>query len=227
MDIDVVLVTWPSHPKRIEYLRRTWDALTAKLTAKRHVLRYVVSSESQRDPDRTWCGDELEAMCEAAGTPLRWHEGPASLGAGMNAALCVCTAPVVFLVQDDFTLLKPLDLSDGAEAMEAHPEVDMIRYSYYLHPTNGTCFTGERLAGFRRVDLAGHWPYGDDPQLRTPRAVERHGWYTEGIGHAAEGDMLKRLVRGRATILAADECYFGHGGGVSSVPRGRRYAITR
>jgi hypothetical protein len=150
--------------------------------------------------------------------PLHWHDGPASLGAGMNAALRACTSPAIFLVQDDYELLYSLDLSQGAELLDLFHDIDMIRYSYYIHPDNGTRFNGELEGGFRQVDIGGPWPYGDDPHLRTPRMTDRHGWYTEGIGHGAEGDMLYRLQANGSYIMAADKCYFGHFGGVSAVP---------
>jgi hypothetical protein len=100
--IDVVLATWPNHPRRIEYFRRTLTGLRANLTASHHQLRYLVSSESERDSAATWHGDELEKICESECMPLHWHDGPASLGAGMNAALRACTSPTIFLVQDDY-----------------------------------------------------------------------------------------------------------------------------
>jgi hypothetical protein len=215
--IDVVLMTWPNHPRRIEYFRRTLAALRKHLTASRHELRWLVSSETERDPASTWHGDELATICQAEGMPLHWHEGPASLGAGMNASLQACTSSLIFLVQDDYELLEPLDLSAGADLLSELPHVDMIRYSYYTHPTHGTQFDG-MIGEFRRVKTDGPWPYGDDPHLRSTRMTDRHGWYTEGIGHAAEGDMVHRLVRGRAIIAAPDRCYFGHFGQVASVP---------
>jgi hypothetical protein len=97
----------------------------------------------------------------------------------------------------------------------------MIRYSYYLHPQNGTRFNGEVEGGFRQVDTGGPWPYGDDPHLRTPRMVERHGFYLEHVGHGAESSMVHRLISDGAYIFAADKCYFGHFGAVSAVPESK------
>jgi hypothetical protein len=222
--IDVVLMTWPNHPKRIEYFRRTLTGLRANLTASRHRLNYLVSSESERDPDSTWHGNELAEICEAEFMPLFFRDGPASLGAGMNAALRLCTSPTIFLVQDDYELLYPLDISPGADLLEKHHDIDIIRYSYYTHPQNGTRFLGAlEEDGFRTVDIYGPWPYGDDPHMRTPRTVERHGFYREGIGHGSEGDMVHRLVAGRAKIVAYDRCYFGNFGEVSAVPNAQEY----
>jgi hypothetical protein len=216
--IDVVLVTWPNHPKRIKYFARTMRALREKLTATRHVLRYRCSAESESDPQSTWHGDDLEALCRDWDITLAWRPPPASLGGNMNAACKLAESEVFLLVQDDFQLLDPLDLSSGAEFMARHPTVDLLRYSYYQHPQHGTQFAGE-LEGWRLVDVDGYWPYGDDPQMRRPLFQHRWGLYLEDCQHgASEGDMLHRLVAGRATIAAADRSYFGHFGEVSAVP---------
>lgn len=215
--IDVALVAWPNHPRRMAYFRRTLAALKKNLSASRHALRWVCSSESQHDPARTWHGEELEAMCREHGIGLHWRIGKAALGANMNAALRLCAAPLIFLVQDDYELLEPLDLSPGADFLLRHGEVDLVRYSYFLDPHSGTRFEGS-LDGWRRVDIDGPWPYGDDPHLRRPDFVDKWGWYLEKGRHGvSEYQMLLRLVHGRATIVAADRCYFGHFGEVASV----------
>lgn len=233
--IDVVLVTWPNHPRRIEYFRRTVDALRAKLTAGRHALRWLCSSETFRDCASTWHGDELTEICRESGIELHWRPGAPSLGANMNAAGRLATAPVHFLVQDDYELLYPLDLSPGADVLASDRGVDLIRYSYFLHPEHGTRFTGGAGGAGRhdwqRVDVRGPWPYGDDPQMRPAGFHHRWGWYLEGGQHGvSEGDMLHRLVKGRANIWAADRCYFGHFGEVAAVPESaehRERAVSR
>ena len=213
--IDVVLVTWPNHPKRIEYLLHTWDTLEENLSASQHAIRFLCSSESEVDPTRPWCGDALVEFCEKRHIPLSWHIGPASLGAGMNAALKCSTADIIVLAQDDYELLHPLDLSLAANLLEEHREVDLVRFSW---PANLGCqFNGE-IAGWKKFDVLRPWPYGDEPHARRKDFMDKHGWYTEGIGHAAEGDMLWRLVKANATILASDKIYFGNFGEVSAVP---------
>jgi hypothetical protein len=215
--IDCVIATWPNHPARMEYLRATWHSLCKHLRASRHLLRFVCASESEVDLTKPWLGADLVEWCDVRSIPLFWHKGPASLGAGMNNAIKACQSDVLFLVQDDYVLQHPLDLSPGVDVLRRNDAVDMIRYRYYVNPPHSTQFLGE-VDGFRQVNILGHWPYGDDPHLRHRRMVERHGWYTEGIGHNSEGDMLHRLVRNRACILAADKLYFEHFGQVSAVP---------
>lgn len=229
-DIDVCLVTWPNHPRRIEYFKRTLVSLEKNLTASRHTLRLLCSSEAERDPQSTWHGEELQEICQQKKIPLVWHQPPASLGGGMNHAIRQSTAPLIYLQQDDFELLEPLDLSPGADFILAHPEVDLLRYSYPIHPEYGTSFSGE-IDGWRQVNIDGSWPYGDDPHLRRRDFLDKWGFYLEGQHHgAAETDMLCRLVGRRAVICAADRCYYGHFGQVAAVPLSKEYrarAVSR
>jgi len=213
--IDLVLVTWPNHPARLAYFGDCVNLLTKHLTASRHEIRWLCSAESQRDPAQPWQGEGLAELCRERGIALHWREGKAGLGENMNAALRLCTAPLIFLVQDDFYLNEKLDLSPGADFMLEHVEVDLLRYSW---PGDDRVTLVECLDGFRRFDVQGDWPYGDDPHMRRPDFMSRWGWYLERTVHgASEGDMLHRLRRGRANIAAADKLYFGHGGAVTAV----------
>jgi hypothetical protein len=140
----------------------------------------------------------------------------------MNAALRMCSGDFILLVQDDRPLLKPLDLAEGVEYMHKNPAVDLVRYSWpggtrvrlMMHPDM-----------WRRFDLHGGWPYGDDPHLRRRSFMEKWGEYREGIRHGgSEGIMLHHLKDGNAVIVAADQIYFGHSGaGVPAVINDARY----
>jgi hypothetical protein len=214
MLIQVAITNWPNHPKRIEYFRRVTESLQSKLTAVGHSIQYVCSSETERDPKHPWFGDELIELCREQNIVLSWRDAPASLGGNMNAALRLCDAPVVFLVQDDWMLLEPLDIGPGAEYLSSHSDVDLIRYSWPGHMTR---FTGDR-DGWQIVDGDYQFSYGDDPQLRRPDFVQRFGEYREGGPHGiSEGDMLYRLRKANAVILAAQKNYFCTIGDVASV----------
>lgn len=219
MLIQVAMTAWPNHPRRLEYFDRVTTALREKLTAVGHDLQYVCSSETERDPKHPWFGDELAALCKERDISLSWRDGPASLGSNMNAALRLCMAPVVFLVQDDWLLLEPLDIAEGAEYIVANHDVDLIRYSW---PGHMTAFAGQR-DGWQIVDGTQHWSYGDDPQLRRPDFIQRFGQYYEGGDHGvSENDMLARLRRDKATILAAQKNYFATIGEIASVINEKR-----
>ena len=214
MLIQVAMTSWPNHPRRLEYFDRVTAALREKLTAGNHELHYVCSAETQRDPKQPWLGDPLQALCRQRGIALTWRDAPASLGGNMNAALRLCTAPVIFLVQDDWLLLEPLNIGPGADYIAQHSDVDLIRYSWPGHMTR---FLDAR-DGWLTVDGSFQFSYGDDPQLRRPDFVSRFGEYLEGGPHGvSEGDMLYRLRKRRATILAAPKNYFATIGEVASV----------
>lgn len=225
--VDVNFVTWPNHPKRLEYFRQTVAAIAGRLSASRHEIRLHCSAETERDPRHPWYGDELTELCYTLDIKLSWRHAPANLGANMNAALRIGKSPTVLLVQDDWKLLYPLDLSPGVEFMEAGG-ADLLRYSYpdedFMRPT----FV-ESPDGWRKIVLEDRWPYGDDPHLRRRDFMDRWGWYLEGGGHGtASATIMRTLVDGGADIRAADRCYFRHFGDVTAViddKRGRR--VTR
>ena len=159
--IDVAIVTWPNHPKRIAYFRRVADSLHNRLKATGYELRFVCSSESERDPAHSWHGAELSTECCRRGIALTYRDnGEASLGAGMNAALRLCTAPLILLVQDDWELQSDLDLKPAADFLLARPSVDVIRRrSTRLQMAGGawTCAASGPLATTRICDDETSW----------------------------------------------------------------------
>ena len=145
----------------------------------------------------------------------------------MNSSLILGHAETILLVQDDWELLGYLDLSPGIEFIE-RGGADLLRYSYpdidEMRPT----FVGN-LDGWRRIDLHGNWPYGDDPHLRRRDFYKYWGKYLEGKGHgSASATLMQKLIRGGADIAAANRCFFKHFGDVTAVlddTRNRR--VTR
>lgn len=215
--IDIALVTWPNHPARFDYFCKCMDALWKNLSASRHVLRFFCSAESERDPHRPWLGNELECYCEEHSISLSWRDARANLGANMNAALRLGCSPTVLLQQDDWMLLEPLDLSPGADFLCVHREVDLIRYSWPDNDRMCPTFIAQP-DGWRKIDMARKWPYGDDPHLRHRSFMGRYGWYLEGGRHgSASGTLMRLLLAHNANIRAADRCYYVHGGPVTSV----------
>jgi len=219
--IDIAMVTWPNHPKRLEYLQRVVASLHEGLTASQHTLRYYCSAETERDPNRPWCGDELERLCDEYDISLSWRDAPANLGGNMNAVLAMCTAATILLQQDDWRLIHPLDLSPGAEFLLINRRVDLLRYSWPEDPAMLPTFIEQR--GWRQIDSQGKWPYGDDPHLRRQDFMHRHGWYYMGGGHgSASATMMRWLKKKQAVIAAADQTYFKHCGAVTSVIEDKR-----
>lgn len=222
MNIDIAIVAWPNHPARMDYCRQTIVSLKRYLAATGYTLRYVCSSESARDPARSWHGDELVELCRAESISLSFRDGPPGLGENMNAALRLCTADLILLVQDDRPAIKPLDLKDGADYLLAHRDVDLVRYAW----PHGRCKLYIHPDGWRRFDMRGHWPYGDEPHLRRRDFMDRWGWYREEVRFgASEGIMLHHLAKGGAMIVAADDIYFGHLGFVEAAIDSGRYRM--
>jgi hypothetical protein len=218
-DMDIAITTWPNAPFRFDYFRRTIDSLKMYLTASRHTIRWVCSAENTPDPNFQWAGDDLSLYCERNDIELHWRDAPPNLGANMNAALRLCTALVIWMQQDDWKLLRPLDVSPGIDFILQHTEYDLLRYSY---PDNDRMRPRFHPApdGFREIDRNSTWFYGDDPHLRRPDFMDKWGWYLEGGRHASASSALMTLLkRGRARIAAADQCYFKHFGQTSSYPR--------
>jgi len=209
VNIDIAIVAWPNHPKRWQCFQETVASLKRHLTAWSHTMRYVCSSESTPDPKHRWFGDELKTLCEKEGIFMQFREGSPGLGENENAAMRLGHGDFILLVQDDRPLLKPLDLSESVDYMARNRGVDLIRYAW---PTGRSRLT-THPDGWRRFDLLAPWPYGDEPHLRRRDFMDRWGWYHEEVRHgAAEGIMLHHLKRGGATIVAADDIYFGHNG---------------
>lgn len=219
--IDVTLTAWPNHPRRIEYFGRVIEALKDKLSASSHELRYFCSAETQPDPDHRWCGDELAELCCRYSVFLSWREGLANLGNNMNAALRLCTADLIFLVQDDHLLCESLDLSPGATLLQTMLTLDMIRYHWDAGPRHDG--SGEPRTvlcdhpdGWRRV-VDGRI-YSDYPHLRRRSFMDKFGWYLEDAKYAlSEGTYMLKLKELGATIAVADHPYFAHIGAVPSI----------
>jgi hypothetical protein len=226
--VDVNLVTWPNHPKRLEYFHETVDAIRRHMTASRHDIRFYCSAESERDSRHMWFGTSLETYCQCQDIELHWRSARANLGANMNAALRLGNSPTVLLVQDDWLLLRDLDLSPGVEFME-RGGADLLRYSFPDIDTMRPMFY-EQGDGWLRIDLTSTWIYGDDPHLRRRDFMDTWGWYLEGGGHGMASATLMQTLRCLcADIAVADRAsYFRHFGDVTAVlddKRNRR--ITR
>lgn len=218
--IAIVFTAWPNHPQRWNYFLSCVPRAMAHLSAKRHELKYFCVSENEKDPNSTWLGDSLSEFCQVMNVPLFWRTGSASLGGMMNIATELGSnhCDYTMIIQDDWYITEPCDLSYGIEMMDLYPEIDIIRYSWPEHL--GVTIMPQTFCGQRRLDPKGLWPYGDDPHIRRRAFIERFGKYKEGPPHGmSEGDMVYRFGEKNAFILLADKCYFGHCGPVSAAFR--------
>lgn len=222
-EIDVTFVCWPNHPARLGYAKHCFETVFERLTASRHQLIPRCSSESERDPNSQWMGDELQALCDSYRIPLIWRQDKADLGAAMNSAYALGTADYGMVIQDDFELRYPCDLSIGADIMRDHQEIDLIRYGW--PPMTTLQCQPEHLHGFSSVDMDGMWPYGDEPSLHRGHFQAKWGKFLE-YHHRhgqSETDLMYRLIRGKARIFTSDKTYFCHCGAISAVPKEKEY----
>ena len=217
--IDVALVTWPNHPLRLQYFTETVNSLRHHLTASGHDIRYVCSAEATPDIASEWMGGELAAYCENYGINLIWRHDKPNLGANMNNAIRLCSAKHILVQQDDWRLEYPLDLSPGVDFMEAHPDVDMVRYCWPDNDRMRPTFISQP-DGWRRIDMRGKWPYGDEPHLQRFDFTAKWGEFLEGGKHASASSALMHKLRTHgANIRVADKNYYRHFGQISSYPR--------
>ncbi len=217
--IDVALVTWPNHPLRFEYFTETVDSLREHLSASSHELRYVCSAEAYPDKHFQWMGEQLKAYCRKHDITLHFRYNMPNLGANMNNAIRLCTAEFILVQQDDWRLEHPLDLSPGADFLKADPSVDMIRYCYPDNDRMRPTFISQP-DGWRRIDMRGRWPYGDEPHLQRQDFVKKWGEFFERGCHAsASSALMAKLRAGNANIRVADKNYYHHFGQISSYPR--------
>lgn len=222
--IDVVITAWPNHLARLDCFRRTARSML-QLTASRHQLRFLCSMETEEDRKHDWCGGQLLDICAELG--IHWFPrivgavqgrvDKPDLGANMNAALRLCTAPTILLVQDDCPLIHPLDLSDAVDLIQNNRHIDLIRFEWPPQP-HRTAFTDDDWPPpWRQFELEKRF-YGDRPHLRRQDFMARHGWYTEYGPHgSSETDMANRLCKNNAVILAPEKQYFEHIVGPTSV----------
>lgn len=216
-DLTIVFTTWPNHPKRWQYFSTCIPRVLLGVTASRHEISYKCISENQHDPLHNWYGDHLEDFCRQHDIPLKYRTRQPSLGGMMNEAMRESESEFTMIVQDDWFLEKPFDISEGIDVMKRNPEVDIVRYSY--PNVDVEC----EFDGWKKIQAKGMWPYGDDPHIRRKTFTDKFGPYIEFGEHGiSEGDMVYKFMNLNAFVLISDERHFGHCGEVSAVINEKR-----
>ena len=216
--ITVVVTTWPNHPRRVFYCEQTLRALTRNLSATGHEIRWLVSAESRPADDAPWSGQLLEERLERLGLEVRWRDAEPSLPGHLNDIVSGLSSPLWFYVQDDWELIRPLDLGPAADLLLANDDLGGVRY------WANTGYSGE-FKGFLVIDPAAAWSYGDNPALWHMRFNERVGPFDAGGSFGThEGTASARLASSGLRILADPAIrhhaahYFFHLGEMSSIP---------
>ena len=216
-----MLTIWPNVPERVQYLKDTLSCLRERLKALPDEI--VVCSES--DSTHGWAPEGLEAICAEHRTRLvfRPQDAPANLGAMLNFAYAQCRNEIVLYVQDDWRLVRPLDLSPGAEILDREVQLAMVRYYVAF-----TTFVGEEN-GWSLINNSGEYPVADNPALVHKRFLRLTGGYRENgdPGHH-EIAMINDFRRSGLKAVAPKEVaenrhhFFIHIGDVSAFPSKRR-----
>lgn len=164
--IAVVVVTY----QRAALLRQTLAALTANLIYSGD-LRYIVADDGSTD--------ETHEIATSYGDLVVTPRG--GLGANTNAGLRVALdhTDLVFQLQDDMRLLKPLDLTPHAQWLLSHSQDGYIR----LWGVGGHRYRAELDERYWRVDWHSDELYiaSDRPHLKHRRFHEAVGFYPEGL----------------------------------------------
>lgn len=215
------IITYPIHPKRVEYLEEGIVALRRYVVASRHALVMFCSCESDERGDVQAVRD----LCVKHHLLLRRNPSTPCMGANQNNSMRVAfeELKVDYLLSliDDSHATEPLDLSNEIDFLDANLEVDILRYHWSGRP--GACPTfHERPDGYMQVDPVSNRFYDDSPHLRRANYVDKFGWnITATPARAGYVERVTtRTLRDRgANIIATPRMRFGKGGGEVSACR--------
>lgn len=191
--IDIIIITF----SRFTEIQRTVESLAHNLCYPLHKLRWLIA-------DDTTPGDYVAKLkkkrlfqdLHAEFIPAEKNVG---WGANANRALAYSTAPLIYMQEDDYELMQPIDLRVGvALLLEKASVLGMLRYRgtagdhVLLHQFEANI---ERyIPDFREhmgnpgmltyLQLDGHSPsaycYSNGPHLKSRRFHEIYGAYPEG-----------------------------------------------
>lgn len=156
--IDIAVITWPRTMARLGYLAETLRTFREKVRASRHTMTIRVSAETLGVSPEQF--SECTRICHEHGAVPHWRTKPPSLGGNMNDALMLGYGQFILLMQDDWSWLDEVNLSEDAYILDKQTQYAFIRYATFY-----TEFEGE-LGPLSRVNMAGPYPYGDQPHLR-------------------------------------------------------------
>ena len=228
--ITVVITTWPNHLRRVFYCEQTVRALQRNLSATGHELHWLVSAESRPADDAPWSGELLQQRLERLGVNVHWRDAEPNLPAHLNDIVQSLPSPLWFYVQDDWELIRPLDIGPAADLLLARDDLGGVRF------WANTGYLDAKVDGFRVVDPAASWSYGDNPALWHTRFNDRIGpFFVDGTFGDHEHIASNRLAASDLHVLASPELaenfshYFQARGQITSVPNDARwdYAAKR
>lgn len=219
-DITVLVTCWPNHQKRLKYLRETVSAFVLHQNSDVN-FNWLVTAETDDLENPLYFGD-LENICADLNLRLQWRTGQANLGKNLNHGLSFVTTDLVFYLQDDWLLRRPIPIAEACDLLQ------------------DTGFGGVRFwANATHFMIWGQWSilrpgtpwyYGDNPALWHRRFFNRIGPFNEtgcfgtaevSASHAASCSGLH--IATPLPLRTAADHYFTHLGEVTSIPRDPRW----
>jgi glycosyltransferase involved in cell wall biosynthesis len=124
-------------------------------------------------------------------------------GVNVNTALRQIDSDYVFICEDDYLAVAPLDLTQGIRLMQLRPEIGLVRYDGLCGHVGQSLRLCEALP-FCELDYLvieprltqHHFTYSHRPHLKHRRFHQYYGLYAEGLPLAhTEVEFAKRVMR--------------------------------
>lgn len=213
----MVLLTYA----RTDYAVRTIESARANLRYQGDIVWYVADDGSPQP--------HLDAIDQAlaGATVLGKHTARASYGASANWALRAAYAytDVAFVLEDDWTLAAPYDLTRHVRTLRRHSDLGMFRFAYLPVGQRGEVIGRDGIY-YLLLDWGPAYVFSGNPSLRHRRAFETWGPYPEGqLPGPTECayDSQVQAARGPRIAWAMDVGEWGIFGHIGQVPS---YTVT-
>ena len=173
--VDVIIVTW-NRPKEVA---ETFNSLRENLRYPN--LHFIIADGHSEPSVQDFMRRELEGA-EIVVPPRR-----GGWGADVNLALRRSQALYVFMIEDDYPLLRPIDLMPAVRVLGGRKEIGMVRYRA-LAGHDLTCrlreahIDGDTYQVWQILRSSAFlFCYTHGPHLKHRRFHEHYGLYAEGL----------------------------------------------
>jgi len=222
-DLTVVVTTWPSHPRRVDYFCQSVDAFAIELAKNGLKARWIVSAETELPADSRFCRDELQTACDARNLTLLWRACKADLASNLNECIARVETELWFYLQDDWLVRRRLPLNAACDLLRRDDAFGGVRF----WANTGHWATWGRWSVLRKHSP---WYYGDNPALWSLRFNQLIGPFEPGgsFGHHEQAASQKASESGLhlaspLPLKNSANWYFSHLGEVTSVPCDTRW----
>ncbi len=205
MKIQIAVTFWNRLPMRLDCLSQVYESVEKYMYFGSYDHEWIVSCESDRCVDKNKVDKFLKSKSNIT---YKWKTEKASLSSNLNTVLKMCTAPLIFYLQDDWEMREPLDLEKDANFL-IESDYDMIRYRY-CHPQRDKISLVSKELNLYNVHHNVHNLYSDQPHLKKISFHEKYGYFPESTWKGYDsGDCEMgfngRLRKTNAKILFKDK----------------------